>query len=212
MLKVGLTGNVGAGKSTVARVWRDHGATVVDADELARRVVEPGTAGLRAIVHAWGAEVVAPDGTLDRAALRAIVFADPEARARLEAIVHPAVAELRDGLFAQAQARGETLVVAEVPLLFEAGMADEFDLLVLVDAPEATRQMRLVGDRGLEPDEARRVIAAQMPAELKRARADIVIENAGGVAQLEAGAREVWEHLRERAGPADGAGRRDAGG
>lgn len=199
MLRVGLTGNVGAGKSTVARVWRALGATVVDADELARRAVEPGTEGFDRIVKRWGERVVAEDGTLDRAALRGIVFADPEARAGLESIVHPVVATLRDEAEAEARERGEHAVVAEVPLLFEVGMADDFDVLVLVDAPEATRQMRLVGDRALHPDEARRMIAAQMPSELKRARADVVIDNTGSLAELEERAREVWMRLRERA-------------
>lgn len=199
MLKVGLTGNVGAGKSTVARVWREMGATVVDADELARRAVEPGSPALAEIVEAWGDEVLSADGSLDRAALRGIVFADPEARARLEGIVHPAVATLRDEAYRSSEAGGERIVAAEIPLLFEVGLAGEFDVVVLVDAPEAVRQARLVGDRGLEPDEAQRMIAAQMPAELKRARADVVIENTGGVAELEERAREVWEQLRWRA-------------
>lgn len=199
MLKVGLTGNVGAGKSTVARVWRELGATVVDADDLARRAVEPGTEGFDRIVSRWGTGVVAEDGSLDRGALRGIVFSDPEARAGLEAIVHPAVAALREAEELEARARGETALVAEIPLLFEVGMADDFDVLVLVDAPEATRQLRLVGARGLDADEARRMIAAQMPAELKRARADVVIENTGSLAELEARAREVWEEIRARA-------------
>lgn len=200
MLRVGLTGNVGAGKSAVAGVWRGLGAPVVDADELARRAVEPGTEGFRRIVERWGGAVVAADGTLDRAALRGIVFADPEARAELEAIVHPAVGALRDAEERTARARGEAVLVAEIPLLFETGMADEFDVLVLVDAPEATRQKRLVSDRGLDPEEARRVIAAQMPAELKRARADVVIENTGTLGDLQDRARDVWAELRARAG------------
>lgn len=204
MLKVGLTGNVGAGKSTVARVWRGLGATVIDADELARRAVEPGTPALAEIAEAWGPGVLAPDGSLDRAALRAIVFADPAARARLEAIVHPAVGALRDEAYREAEARGERVVAAEIPLLFEVGLADEFDVVVLVDAPEAVRQVRLVGDRGLEPEEARRMIAAQIPSELKHARADVVIENTGTVADLERHAREAWEELERRA--ASGAG------
>ena len=199
MLRVGLTGNVGAGKSAVASVWRGLGAPVVDADELARRAVEPGTEGFRRIVERWGSAVVAADGTLARAALRGIVFAAPAARAELEAIVHPAVAALRDAEERPARERGEAVLVAEIPLLFETGMADEFDVLVLVDAPEATRQMRLVADRGLDPEEARRVIAAQMPSELKRARADVVIENAGTLGDLQDRARDVWAELRARA-------------
>ncbi|HEY0025168.1 MAG TPA: dephospho-CoA kinase [Longimicrobium sp.] len=199
MLKVGLTGNIAAGKSTVASAWRELGATVVDADELSRQAVEPGTPAHAAIAAEWGTWVLEEGGTLDRAALRQIVFADPDARARLESIVHPAVAALRDDYFRAAADRGEPLVVADVPLLFEVGMADEFDVVVLVDAPEETRLMRLVGDRGLEPEEARRIMAAQMPAELKRARADVVIENTGSLGDLQRRALEVWEGLVRRA-------------
>ncbi len=204
MLKVGLTGNVAAGKSSVARVWRSLGGTVVDADELARRAVEPGTPGYREIVEAWGPQVVARSGELDRAALRRIVFADPEARARLEEIVHPAVAALRDGEYRRAEERGERLVVADIPLLFEVGMANEFDVLVLVDAPAQLRLVRMVAERGLDPEEAGRMIGAQMPSELKRARADVVIENTGSLEELEERACRLWEELSRRAEGADG--------
>ncbi|HEX8432999.1 MAG TPA: dephospho-CoA kinase [Longimicrobium sp.] len=200
MLKVGLTGNIAAGKSTVARVWRSLGATVVDADELARRAVEPGTPGLARIAEAWGGEVVGDDGELDRAALRRLVFADPAAREQLEQIVHPAVAELRDAEYRAAAERGETVVVGDIPLLFEAGLVDEFDVVVLVEAMEEVRLARLVGDRGMDPIEAGRIIAAQMPSELKRTRAHYVIHNTGTVGELEAEARRVWSELRERAG------------
>ncbi|MEW5929198.1 MAG: dephospho-CoA kinase [Gemmatimonadota bacterium] len=204
MLKVGLTGNIAAGKSSVVRVWRALGAVVVDADELARRAVEPGTPGLARIVEAWGPEVLDAEGELDRAALRRIVFADPEARSRLEEIVHPAVQALRGGEYRRAEADGARLVVADIPLLFEVGMADEFDVVVLVDAPEEERLRRLVEDRGLDPEEAVRMIDAQMPAELKRARADLVIENAGTPAELEARARDAWAELARRAEAAGG--------
>jgi dephospho-CoA kinase len=191
MLKVGLTGNIAAGKSSVADVWRSLGATVVDADELARRAVEPGTPAHTAIAAEWGTWVLEEGGALDRAALRQIVFADPEARARLEGIVHPAVAALRDEHYRQAQARGDALV--------EVGMADEFDVVVLVDAPEEVRLQRLVSDRELDAEEARRMIAAQMPAELKRARADVVINNTGTRGDLQDRARDVWRDLVKRA-------------
>lgn len=204
MLRIGLTGNIAAGKSSVVAVWRSLGATVVDADELARRAVEPGTPGLGRIVEAWGPAVLDADGALDRAALRRIVFEDPEARARLEEIVHPAVSALRDEENRRAEARGERVVVADIPLLFEVGMVDEFDVVVLVDAPEEERLRRLVEDRGLDPEEAVRMIDAQMPAELKRARADVVIENAGSPAELEARAREAWAELARRAEAAVG--------
>ena len=199
MLKVGLTGNIAAGKSAVANVWRSMGATVVDADELSRLAVEPGTPAHAAIAREWGTWVLEEGGALDRAALRQIVFADPDARARLESIVHPAVAAMRDEHYRQAQARGEALVVADIPLLFEMGMADEFDVVVLVDAPEELRLARIVADRGLDEDEARRMIAAQMPSELKRAGADVVIPNAGTLGDLQDAARDVWRQLVRRA-------------
>ncbi len=204
MLKIGLTGNIASGKSTVAEVWRSLGANVVDADELARRAVDPGTPAFSAIAAEWGDEVVEPDGGLDRAALRRIVFADPAARERLEQIVHPAVAGLREELYRQAEARGEAAIVADIPLLFEVGLVDEFDVIVLVDAPEEVRLVRLVGDRGMDPEEARRMITAQMPSELKRARADYVIENTGSVAEAERRAGEVWGELKRRAETAGG--------
>lgn len=199
MLKVGLTGNIASGKSSVARVWRALGAAVVEADELARRVVEPGSAALEAIVARWGPGVLDASGALDRAAMRRIVFVEPAERERLEAIVHPAVAALRDEAYARAAAAGEPLVVADIPLLFEVGMQDEFDVVVLVDAPDAVRLERIVRDRGLDPEEARAMMRAQMPAVLKRAGADLVIENDGSLADLEARAREAWVELRRRA-------------
>lgn len=199
MLKVGLTGNVAAGKSSVARVWRALGAPVIDADELARRAVEPGSPAYREILETWGSEVVTEDGALDRAALRRIVFDDPDARARLEGIIHPAVGALRDQAYRSAEERGERLVVADIPLLFEVGLVDEFDVVVLVDAPAQLRLVRMVNDRGMDAEEASKVILAQMPSELKRARADIVIENTGPMEELERMAREAWDHLLARA-------------
>ncbi len=200
MLKAGLTGNIASGKSSVARVWETLGATVIDADVLARRAVEPGTPALQAIVQEWGTGVLDEQGGLDRGVLREIVFRDPQARERLEEIVHPAVRALRDEEYRRLEQRGEKIVVADIPLLFEAGLVGEFDLVVLVDAPAEARQERLVRGRGLDPEEARRMIAAQMPAELKHARADIVIENTGSLAELEERAREVWREIEMRAG------------
>jgi len=204
VLTVGLTGNIASGKSTVAQVWESLGATVIDADALARRAVEPGTPGLTLIIEEWGDDLLAPDGSLDRAAMREIVFRDPAARARLERIVHPEVGRLRDEEFRVAAERGDPLVVADVPLLFEAGLADEFDVVVLVEAPDAIRLRRLVERRALDPDAARRMIDAQMPSERKRAGADIRIENEGSVEALEQRAREVWRELSARARSADG--------
>jgi dephospho-CoA kinase len=203
VLKIALTGNVASGKSTVARVWESLGATVIDADQLARRVVEPGTPALARIVAEWGTGVLAADGGLDRAAMRDIVFRDPDARARLESIVHPEVARYRDLEIRTAEERGQRLLVADIPLLFEVGGERDFDVVVLVDAPEPFRLERMVRDRGLDAEVARRMIAAQMPAERKRERADVVIENSGSVEQLEARARMVWDDLLRRAGEGD---------
>lgn len=200
MRTVGLTGNIASGKSTVARVWEGLGAAVIDADELARRAVEPGTEALHAIADRWGGGVLDAGGRLDRAALRDIVFRDPAERARLEQIVHPAVRRLRGEALATLEAAGERLVVADVPLLCEVGMEGEFDLVVLVHAAAGTRLDRLVADRGLDPEAARRMIDAQMPSELKRERADVVIENEGTMEALELRAREVWREMMARAG------------
>jgi dephospho-CoA kinase len=197
VLRVGLTGNIASGKSSVARVWRRLGAFIVDADELARRAVEPGTDGLRDIEALWGSRVLDSAGRLDRGALGEIVFHDSAARRALEAIVHPAVARLRDDEHQTAEAAGESLVVSDIPLLFEVGMEGDFDTIVLVDAPDATRRERLMRDRGLSREAADRVMATQMPAAEKRARAHHVIDNAGTLDDLEIAAREVWARLVE---------------
>lgn len=199
MFRVGLTGNIASGKSTVARVWQRLGAPVIDADVLARRAVAPGSVGLRRIVETFGPGVLDEAGRLDRAALRDIVFRDPEARAKLEAIVHPEVGRLRREEEARLEAAGEKIVVHDIPLLFEAGLDEEFDAIVLVDASERVRLERLVRDRGLPEDEARRMIDAQMPSSQKRDRADYVIENEGTLEALERAAEEVWRELRRRA-------------
>lgn len=199
MLKVGLTGNIASGKSTVARVWRDLGARVIDADELARRAVAPGTPALASIVSRWGEEVLDAGGGLDRAAMRERVFGDPAARAALEAIIHPRVAELRDEELHAAAEAGDAVVVADIPLLFEVGLQSGFDLVVLVDAPADVRRERIVRDRGLDPAEAERMIASQMPSERKRPLADIVIDNTGTIAELRAAAADAWAEISRRA-------------
>jgi dephospho-CoA kinase len=199
MLNVALTGNVAAGKSTVTELFRSWGATVIDADRLVREAQAPGSPVLVAIVTRFGPAVLRPDGTLDRSAVRAIVLADPAARAALEAIVHPAVQARRDVLLAEARERGDRIVVNDIPLLFEALDPREFDVVVLVDAPELLRLDRLVRARGLPLIEARRMIAAQLPAEAKRAGSDYIIENDGDLEALEARAREVWTGLLARA-------------
>jgi len=182
---IGLTGNVAAGKSAVAERMRAHGLTVIDADALAREVVAPGSPALDAIVARWGPRVLRADGTLDRAALRSTVFADPTERVALEAITHPAIERVRSARVAEAAARGETLVILDIPLLFEAGLTKSVDRILLVDAPVAVRRERLVRDRALSAAEADAMIAAQWPAEEKRARADWIIENTGSLEALE---------------------------
>lgn len=199
MLLVGLTGNIGSGKSTVAQLLSERGATIIDADVLARRVVEVGTPAFEKIVRRWGDQILAPDGVLDRAALRRIVFANHDQLEELNQIVHPEVERLRARLVEQARQRGDLVVVCDIPLLFEARMTDRFDRIVLVDANRALRVERLVKDRGLREDEAMDMIAAQMPAELKRARADFVIDNDGTLAQLDRRVDEVWRTLLREA-------------
>lgn len=195
MLLVGLTGNIGSGKSTVAQMLSERGATIIDADVLARRAVELGTAAFEKIIAKWGAAVLGPDGHLDRAALRRVVFADHEQLEELNQIVHPEVERLRGRLVEQARKRGDRLVICDIPLLFERHMTDRFDRIILVDAHRGVRLERLVKDRGLTETEAMDMIAAQMPAELKRARADFIIENDGTLTQLERRVQDVWSSL-----------------
>ncbi|MEO7457078.1 MAG: dephospho-CoA kinase [Gemmatimonadaceae bacterium] len=202
MLLVGLTGNIGSGKSTVAQLLSERGATIIDADVLARRAVEVGTAAHKLIAERWGTSVLAVDGSLDRAALRRTVFSDPDQLEQLNAFVHPEVERMRAALVEQARARGDRLVVCDIPLLFEQRMTDTFDRIVLVDAPRPTRLERLVRERGLRETEAMDMIVAQMPAELKRARADHVIDNDGTLAQLDARVSDVWAALLAEAGEA----------
>ena len=196
MRVVGLTGNIASGKSTVARLFAERGAPIVDADVLAREAVAPGTAALARIVARWGSGVLAADGTLDRAALRQRVFGAPAELDALNAIVHPEVGRLRDLALAHHRAAGAPLVVCDIPLLFEAGLADTVDTIVLVDAPRDLRLDRLVRGRGLGPAEASEMIAAQLPAERKRERARFIIDNAGSRDALAARVDEVWQALQ----------------
>ena len=202
MLLVGLTGNIGSGKSTVAQMLSERGATIIDADVLARRAVEAGAPAFAKIVARWGSSILAPDGHLDRAALRRVVFADHAQLEELNQIVHPEVERLRARLIDQAKRRGDRVVVCDIPLLFERHMTDRFDRILLVDSHRAIRLERLVKERGLRETEAMEMIAAQMPAELKRARADFIVENDGTFAQLERRVNEVWTSLvRDESGP-----------
>jgi dephospho-CoA kinase len=198
-LLVGLTGNIASGKSSVARLLEAHGATLIDADDLARQAVAVGTPGYARIVARWGDHVLAPDGALDRGALRRRVFADQEQLEALNRIVHPEVERMRDALVADARERRDRVVVCDIPLLFEKRLTDRFDRIVLVDAPRPLRLERLVRARGLREDEAMAMIASQMPAELKRARADFVVDNGGSLAELESRVAEVWGALEAEA-------------
>lgn len=192
---VGLTGNIASGKSAVTAILRDMGVPVIDADAIVHELQRPETAVFRAIVDDFGPAVVAPDGTLDRAALRSAVLHDDAARSRLEAIVHPAVFERRAALVRAATAQGAPLVVVDVPLLFEADDPRHYDAVVLVDAPVAIRRARLISLRGLDADTADQLIRIQQPAELKRARADVVIENDADLATLAARTRAAFNRL-----------------
>jgi dephospho-CoA kinase len=199
MILIGLTGNIASGKSEVARMLADRGATVIDADVLAREAVEPGTQALKDIIKRWGKEVLAEDGSLDRAALRQIVFADQMELDALNRIVHPGVTRLRDREIARARERGDQLVVCVIPLLFERNLVEEFDVIILVDAPRPIRLERLVATRELDHTDAMNMIVAQMPAELKRARADYVIENVGSIEDLERDVDALWSSLQRNA-------------
>jgi dephospho-CoA kinase len=194
---VGLTGGIGAGKSEVAKRLAELGAVVIDSDWLAREVVATGTEGLAEVVAEFGAEVLGPDGALDRPALGRLVFQDEAARRRLEAIIHPRVRARTAELVAAAAL--DAVVVNDVPLLVEAGLADRYNLVVVVLADEATRVRRLVEGRGMAPDEARARIAAQATDEQRRAVADVVLTNDGTVEQLRDQVDALW---RERLRPA----------
>lgn len=199
MLRIGLTGGIGAGKSTVARELERLGAVVIDTDALAREVVAPGTAGLRAVAAEFGDGVLTPDGTLDRAALSRVVFADPHARARLEAITHPLIAvETARRLTDLPE---DAVVVHDVPLIVEKGLAGDYDLVVVVGADEEVRLDRLVRDRGMSRQDALARIRAQATDEERRAVADVWLDNSGTPEELLAQVRELW---RERLAPAAG--------
>jgi dephospho-CoA kinase len=184
MLRIGLTGPIAAGKSVVAGRLRELGLTVVDHDELARAVLDPGTPGQIEAVASFGPQILAPDGTTDRAALGRIVFADPAARTGLEAIIHPRVRAQAADLEAAAVDRGERLIVHDIPLLIETGQAGEFDQVLVVDAPALVRLQRLVAGRRMSEVEARQRMAAQATTEQRRAVADVLFDGSGSVSAL----------------------------
>lgn len=204
MIIVAVTGTPGSGKSTFARLLEARGARRVDTDELARRAVQPGAPALEEIRREFGDGVIDSEGHLDRTALRAEVFSDPEARGRLEEILHPVILALLEERIAAARRDGEEVVVVEVPLLFEKDLQDPFDLVVAVDASEELRWERISESRGLDRRTFEGMEAAQWPGERKRAAADLVVMNDGDEPALEARAREVWAVLRERARGAGG--------
>jgi len=195
MLNVALTGNIAAGKSTVAALFRRWGATLIDADQLVREVQSPGSPVLAAIGRRFGANLIDAAGRLDRDALRRRVLSDPAALADLNALVHPAVLERRAALEAEARARGDRIVISDIPLLFEASDPAAFDVVILVDAPAEVRRARLLATRGLSAEEADRMLAAQAPSGPKRARSTYVIDNDADRAALEAKTRVVWSEL-----------------
>lgn len=198
MLRIGLTGGIGSGKSTVAKLLVERGAVLIDADRIAREVVAPGTPGLAAVVDVFGDGVLTADGALDRPALAALVFADPQARARLDALVHPLVRARSAELLAEVP--DGAVVVNDVPLLVETGQAASYDLVLVVEAGTETRVARLVG-RGLTEDDARARIGAQATDEQRRAVADVVLDNTGTPEELAAQVDRFWV---ERVEPARG--------
>lgn len=195
MRTVALTGNVAAGKSTVAALFRRWGATIIDADAIVRELQEPGMPVHAAIVARFGTGIVAGDGRLDRGALRTQILADPVARADLNRIVHPAVLVRRAELARAAAAAGARILINDIPLLFEIGLDREYDIIVLVDAPESERRRRMIDDRGLAAGEAEALIRAQMPSRDKRARSTYVIDNDADLATLGRRTGAVWEAL-----------------
>ena len=201
MLRAGLTGGIGAGKSAVATRLAAHGAVVLDADKAAREVVEPGTVGLAGIVAAFGPGVLRADGSLDRPKLGEIVFADDGRRQVLNGIVHPLVHErMREAeARAVAQGGGGAILVHDVPLLAEGGRGSQFDVVIVVDVPSEVQVERLVRDRGMTPAQAAARMSAQATREQRLALADIVIDNFGTLADLDKRVAEVWDELVRRA-------------
>ncbi|MFD4566657.1 dephospho-CoA kinase [Streptomyces sp. NPDC058467] len=196
MLKVGLTGGIGAGKSEVSRLLVERGAVLIDADRIAREVVAPGTPGLAAVVDAFGEDVLAPDGSLDRPKLGSIVFADPEKLAVLNAIVHPLVGARSREL--ENAASEDAVVVHDVPLLAENGLASLYDVVIVVDARPETQLDRLVRLRGMAEEDARARMAAQAPRDKRLEIADIVIDNDVPLEELQRRVRDVWADLVHR--------------
>lgn len=190
MLRIGLTGGIGAGKSTVSRAFAECGGVVVDGDVISREVVEPGTEGLAALVEHFGHDILLPDGALNRPALAAVAFSDEEKRKTLNGIVHPLVARRRSELIAAAAE--DAVIVEDIPLLVESQMAPLFPLVVVVNADPEVRVRRLIDHRGFSEDDARARIAAQATEEQRRAVADVWLDNTGSEGRLVEQARDLW--------------------
>jgi dephospho-CoA kinase len=195
MRVVALTGTIAAGKSTVAELFRQWGATVIDADAIVRELQQPGQPVLAAIVQRFGPEVLGPGGELDRTKLRERMLEGTAARHALEAIIHPAVEQRRQQLLAEAAARGDRLVIVDIPLLFESADPGAYQGVIVVDAPRAERLRRLVEDRHLAPEQAERLFDAQLPPATKRAAATWIIDNDSTRQALEQRARQLWQVL-----------------
>ncbi|WP_328521545.1 dephospho-CoA kinase [Kribbella sp. NBC_00359] len=198
MLRVGLTGGIGSGKSAVSSRLAARGAVVIDSDVLAREVVAKGTDGLAEVVEAFGNDVLTAEGELDRPALGRIVFGDESARRRLEAIVHPRVRARAAEI--EAQSPVAAIVVHDIPLLVETGQVDRFDLVLVVDAPVDVQLERLTAERGMTDEEAKQRVASQASRAERLAAADLVVENSGTLIDLDRRIDEVWATLEQRAG------------
>ncbi len=192
-MRVGLTGGVGSGKSTVSAMFEVLGAVIIDGDKLAREVVEPGTPGLAAIVAEFGPELLTAEGDLDRPAMGRLVFSDPDARRRLEGITHPLIFERYAEL--EASAAADALVVHDIPLLAESGRADGFDAVIVIDVPDEIRIARMLRDRGWTREEAESRITAQASREDRLAVATHVIDNSGSLEELQARVSEIHLEL-----------------
>ncbi len=196
MLRVGLTGGIGSGKSEVTTRLARRGAVIIDADLLAREVIAPGTDGLQAVVERFGVHVLADDGSVDRAALAAEVFADDRRRRDLEAIIHPRVRARAAAL--EALAPADAIVVHDIPLLVETGQSDAFDVVVVIDVPEEVQVRRVVAARGMTPEQARERIRSQASRSARLRVADLVVDNTGGLDQLDHRVAQLWDVLVER--------------
>lgn len=196
MVKIALTGGPGSGKSTVAQLFRDLGAEIIDADQVAHEVVAKGTPACEELRRGFGPEYFQADGALNRAQMAELVFGDPEARRRLNAIVHPRVTREISRRLQDLTARGVKLVMVEVPLLYEVGLEKNYDLVIVVDAGEKEQIERLTARDGRPPEEALGIVQAQWPLDAKKARADFVVDNRGSLEHTRAQIKKLWQQLK----------------